>query len=132
MASHARWSQLRKGCLALKGAEYDRKWGNVDTYLVGRKMFFIIVRDDNDQPADCWFKAGAERFLELTDLPGFRPAPYLGKRQWVATKTPQTLSVAQWQPLIEHSYRLVAATLPLYRQRELGQPPSSPSRRPRN
>lgn len=107
-------------CLDMRGAEYVRKWGEVDTFLVCRKMFFVIVRDDHERPIDCWFKAGSERFLELTDLPGFRAAPYLGRRQWVATRTPETIAAAQWPVLIEHSFLQVAAGLPLYRQRELG------------
>ncbi len=104
----------------MRGAEYERKWGNVDTYLVCRKMFFVVIRSEEEQPTDCWFKAGSERFLELTDLPGFRSAPYLGRRHWVATRTPETIAATQWRGLIEHSYLQVARGLPLYRQRELG------------
>ena len=120
MAGPDRWKQLARICLAMRGAGYERKWGNVDTYLVCRKMFFVVIQSDQGQPADCWFKAGSDRFLELTDLPGFRSAPYLGRRQWVATRTPETIAAAQWRGLIEHSYLQVARSLPLYRQRELG------------
>lgn len=119
-ATSARWAQIRKACLERPGAQHDRKWGNVDTFLVLRKMFFVIILDERDRPLECWLKAGPERFLELTDQPGFRPAPYMARNHWVATRTPQTLPLSRWQELIAHSYRLTTARLPLYRQRELG------------
>lgn len=112
----------------MPGAQHDRKWGHVDTYLVMRKMFFVIILDERDQPVECWLKAGSERFLELTDQPGFRPAPYMARNHWVATRTPQTLSAGHWQELIGHSYRLTTARLPQYRQRELGILPREPVR----
>lgn len=124
MPIHTRWNQIRKLCLAQPAAETERKWGSVETYLIHRKMFFVIILDEQDQPTDCWFNAGKDRFLELTDVPGFRPAPYMGRISWVATKTPQTLPETQWRDLIVHSYRQVASRLPLYRQRELGLVPS--------
>jgi predicted DNA-binding protein (MmcQ/YjbR family) len=104
-------------------ATYERKWGNVDTYLIHRKMFAILVLEDNAPdaaPVDVWIKAGAERFLELTDLPGMRPAPYLARAKWVATRTPQNLDAARWQALVRHSYEQVVRGLPLYQQRALG------------
>lgn len=124
MAIHPRWNQIRKLCRALPAAASERKWGNVETYLIHRRMFFVIILDEHDKPSDCWLNAGKNRFLEVTDVPGFRPAPYMGRINWVATRTPQTLALAQWRDLIEHSYRQVASRLPLYRQRELGLMPT--------
>lgn len=124
------WSELRRLCLAMPGASVERKWGNVDTCLVHRKMFAIFVLDEKtDAPQDFWLKAGADRFLELTDLPGMRAAPYLARAHWVATKSPQQLALAMWQPLVANAWEEVARGLPQYRQRALGLEPRPRPRR---
>jgi predicted DNA-binding protein (MmcQ/YjbR family) len=72
MASYA---ALRQACASMRDAQPERKWGNVDTWLVRRKMFAIFIVDDRGRTIDLWFKADPDRFLELTDRPAFRPAP---------------------------------------------------------
>lgn len=111
---------LRRVCALLPHAEPERKWGNVDTFLVRRKMFAILVLDARGRPADLWFKVDAERFLELTDRPGVRPAPYLARAGWVAIDEPRRFALAELRPLIERSHRLVVAGLPQRVQRALG------------
>ncbi|MCX7231596.1 MAG: MmcQ/YjbR family DNA-binding protein [Burkholderiales bacterium] len=114
------FSTLRRVCEAQPHAEPERKWGNVDTFLVRRKMFAIIVLDARGRPVDLWFKADAGRFLELTDRPGIRPAPYLARAGWVAIDDPTRFALAELRPLIERSHRLVVAGLPMKVQRALG------------
>jgi predicted DNA-binding protein (MmcQ/YjbR family) len=114
------FSTLRRVCEAQPHAETERKWGNVDTFLVRRKMFAIIVLDGRGRPSDVWFKADAGRFLELTDRPGMRPAPYLARAGWVAIDDPTRFALSELRPLIERSHRLVVAGLPMKVQRALG------------
>jgi predicted DNA-binding protein (MmcQ/YjbR family) len=121
------FAALRRVCAGLPRAEPERKWGNVDTFLVHRRMFAIFTLDARGRGDDLWFKADAARFLELTDRPGVRPAPYLARAGWVAIADPRRFALAELRPLLERSYRLVVAGLPQRVQRELG---FEPMRRP--
>jgi predicted DNA-binding protein (MmcQ/YjbR family) len=58
------------------------------------------------------FKAGSERFLELTDRSGIAPAPYLARAHWVQVQDAKALSDSEARALVAHSYTLVAAKLP--------------------
>lgn len=130
----ATFAALRRVCASMPHAEPERKWGHVDTWMVRRKMFAIIVLDDRDRPTDLWFKADAERFLELTDRPGIRPAPYLARAGWVAIDDPRRFALDELRGLIARSQRLVVAGLPQKVQRALGfepmrKPPARAARR---
>jgi predicted DNA-binding protein (MmcQ/YjbR family) len=114
------FAALRRVCASQPHAEPERKWGNVDTFLVHRRMFAILVLDARGRPSDLWFKVDAERFLELTDRPGVRPAPYLARAGWVAIDEPRRFALAELRPLIERSHRLVVAGLAQHVQRALG------------
>lgn len=127
------YAVLRRHCLSLPSAQPERKWGNVDTVLVHRKMFAIFTVDARGRTDDLWFKVDADRFLELTDRPGIRPAPYLARAGWVAIDDPSRFAAGELKPLLARSYRLVAAGLPQRVQRSLGLEPmrKPPSRAPR-
>lgn len=127
------FTTLRRLCASMPEAQPERKWGNVDTFLIRRRMFAILVLDGRARPKDLWFKADPERFLELTDRPGIRPAPYLARAGWVAIADPGPIALAELRPLLERSYRLVVAGLPQRVQRELGFEPVRrlPARTPR-
>jgi len=125
MASYA---ALRRVCASMREAQPERKWGNVDTWLIRRKMFAIFIVDDRGRTTDLWFKADPDRFLELTDRPAFRPAPYLARAGWVAVAQPRGLPLTEGRALLECSYRLVVAGLSQRVQRELGFEPARPAR----
>ena len=128
----ATFAVLRRVCAGLPGAQCERKWGNVDTFVVHRKMFAIFTVDARGRGDDLWFKVDADRFLELTDRPGVRPAPYLARAGWVAIADPRGFALAELRPLLERSYRLVVAGLAQRVQRELGfEPMRRPPPRPR-
>ena len=133
LAAMTTFASLRRVCASMPHAETERKWDNVDTWLVRRKMFAVFVVDARDRPRECWFKVDADRFLELTDRPGLRPAPYLARAGWVALDDPARFALAELRPLIERSHRLVVAGLPAKVQRALGFEPMRrpPARAPR-
>jgi predicted DNA-binding protein (MmcQ/YjbR family) len=58
-------------------------------------------------------------FLELTDRPGFRPAPYMARAHWVTLDDPKVVSKAELEAFIRRAYELVFAKLTKKRQREL-------------
>ncbi len=102
---------LRKFCGGLPGATRDIKWGADEVYSVGEKMFAVFWID-KDKAKTVSFKAGADRFLELTDLSGIVPAPYLARAHWVQVQDVKALSDADARALVAHSHALVAAKLP--------------------
>lgn len=104
-------SRLETVCRALPGATEEILWDNDLVFKVGGKMFFAA--DANDDPTACFsFKVADHRFLELTDLPGVRPAPYLARAKWVQIDPRACkLEYDDLEQLVENSYRLVFARL---------------------
>jgi len=73
---------LRKFCATLPGATVDIKWGADECHCVGGKMF-AVFGIDRKKAGNVSFKCEPSRFLELTDIPGVIPAPYLARAHWV-------------------------------------------------
>ena len=105
------FSALAKYAMSLPGATQDIKWGADWVASVGGKMFFV----GGPHPGTwthCSFKVDEHRFLELTGLPGFAPAPYAARYHWVAVSDPKALPLSDLKALVERSHALVAAKLP--------------------
>ena len=112
------FSALKKHAASLTGATTDIKWGADWVASVGGKMFFA----GGPEPGawvSCSFKVDDHRFLELTGLPGFAPAPYLARVKWVQLKDPKALPLADLKALVSRSHALVFAGLSKKLQREL-------------
>jgi len=105
-------------CRSLPGAAEDIKWGNDTVFYVGGKMF--MVTGGGVSAHGMSFKAEDERFLELTDRPGFRPAPYLARARWVCVEQADAISDKEAAELLRRSYELVFAKLTRKLQREIG------------
>jgi predicted DNA-binding protein (MmcQ/YjbR family) len=103
------FAALKAHAQTLPGATVDIKWGADWVASVGGKMFFITL--DQGPPTACSFKVDDHRFLELTGLPGFTPAPYLARVKWVP--------LAELKALVSRSHALVLARLPKKLQKEL-------------
>ena len=115
-ASGMNLDALREHCATLPGATRDIKWGADEVYSVGAKMFAVFwVEKGRAQTAS--FKCETERFLELTDLPGVVPAPYLARAHWVQLRQNAHLDDASARALVERSHALVLAKLPLKTRR---------------
>jgi predicted DNA-binding protein (MmcQ/YjbR family) len=123
-----KYATVARYCASLPHAVAERKWGNVLTYLVACKMFAVLTLDDRDRPTDLWLKADPERFLELTDQPGIRPAPYLGRAKWIALAESAAPDAAA-RALARRSYDLVFARLPRRVQRVLAGEDTHPGAR---
>lgn len=102
-------NQLRTLCMQFPGATEQIQWEQDRVFKIGGKMFACSGLNKNSHYS---FKAG-DRFLELTDLPGIIPAPYLARAKWVQVD-PSTcqLSAAELKTLIRSSYEQVLAKLP--------------------
>ncbi|HEU5434812.1 MAG TPA: MmcQ/YjbR family DNA-binding protein [Telluria sp.] len=105
-------------CRHFKGATEDIKWGADTVFSVGGKMFMVTGAGVSAHGMS--FKVEDERFLELTDRPGMRPAPYLARAKWVCVERADALGDAEAAALLRRSYELVFARLTKTLQREIG------------
>lgn len=82
--------------------------GNVLVYYVrGRKFAYFKT----SQPEQWRFsiRTTPERFLELTDVPGIKPARYLARAHWVTIVDVQSVPAALLAELIAWSYSTARA-----------------------
>ena len=104
------FDSLRKHCATLPGATMDVKWGADECYCVAAKMFAVFfVEGGNGRTMS--FKCDPERFLELTDIPGIIPAPYLARAHWVQVTDAKALSDTDARALVARSHALITAKL---------------------
>ena len=99
-------AKIHAVCRKLPGTTFDIKWGKDECYSVGGKMYAVIG------PHGVGFKVDDNRFLELTDVKGIIPAPYMAKHKWVLVEDLKALSDAEAAELIKRSHALIVAKLP--------------------
>ena len=113
------FTALKRHAESLPGATVDIKWGADWVASVGGRMFLV-----GGPHPKAWtglsFKVDDHRFLELTGLPGFAPAPYLARARWVRVSDATALPLADMKALVSRSHALVLAKCPKRLQRELG------------
>lgn len=100
------------------GVGSDVKWDNDLVHSVAGKMFCALCLSGAEQ-GKLSFKVEPGRFLEFTDRPGFRPAPYLARAHWVTLDDPGVVPRAELEALLRRAYELVRERLPKKIQREL-------------
>jgi predicted DNA-binding protein (MmcQ/YjbR family) len=110
---------LKRFCAALPAARSEIKWQVDCVYVVGGKMFAIIFEQKPGQ-VRISFKVDDERFLELTDRPGFMPAPYLARAKWVQVHDVTKVDYAELKHLLARSHQLIVARLPKKTRAALG------------
>ncbi|MBD9437091.1 MmcQ/YjbR family DNA-binding protein [Pseudoxanthomonas sp. PXM03] len=97
---------LKRHCRSLPGAveqRYDAP-ANILVYAVGGKRFAYFKTSEPER----WrfsFKVPPERFLELTDQPGIKPARWLGHHRWVTVVDVSTVPADYLKDLVAWSYR---------------------------
>lgn len=99
------------------GVTDDVKWGDDLIFSVGGKMFCGLCLRGGEQ-GKLSFKVEPDRFLEFTDRPGFRPAPYMARCHWVTLDDPSIVPAKELDALLRRAYELVRAGLTRKRQRE--------------
>jgi predicted DNA-binding protein (MmcQ/YjbR family) len=101
--------KLRNLCLALPHVTEEVKWGKDLCFCIGGKIFSVTgLEGGHDRTS---FKAGPEKFYELTARNGIEPAPYLARYKWVLAQFP-ALTDDEWQHYLTQSYEFVLAGLP--------------------
>lgn len=101
---------LQKICHSLPDVTEDIKWETHLCFNIGGKMFLITSPDEI--PVTASFKTTEEKFNELIERNGCKPAPYLAKHKWVKVDNINILKTKEWKELIEMSYNIIQSKLP--------------------
>jgi predicted DNA-binding protein (MmcQ/YjbR family) len=99
---------IRELCLAFPQAKETLQWGDELCFKTGGKIFVMLGLDN---PRIC-FKCTPEAFSELIEREDIRPAPYVGRYQWVMLDRLDALRWDELEDLIRQSYEMVAAKAP--------------------
>lgn len=92
---------------------------NILVYSVGDRNFAWFKTSEPER----WrfsFRTSAERFLELTDMPGVKPARYMARHRWVTVVDVAVFPAAYLRELVRWSHAHAAAGLTRRRRAELG------------
>ena len=90
---------------------------NVLSYRVFDKTFAYFKTSEPEQ----WrfsFRAGSDRFLELTGMPGVKPARYMGRFHWVTIVDVRRFPQDYLVELVQWSYDKALSSLSKAKQRE--------------
>lgn len=104
--------QLDAICADWPGVSTALKWEVDLVYSVAGKMFAVYCTLGVER-GRVSFKVDADRFLELTEQPGFMPAPYMARAFWVTLTEPDALAPGELAAFLRRSYDLVVDKLPL-------------------
>ncbi len=91
---------------------------NFLVYSVGGKNFAWFKTSDPEK----WrfsLRVTPERFIELTDVPGMKPARYMGRYHWVTIVDVRSVPAAYLTELVEWSYHKALASLSKTRRARL-------------
>jgi predicted DNA-binding protein (MmcQ/YjbR family) len=109
--------ELLEFCLAFPGAVETHAFGeSVSVIKVGGKTFAWLTPDR--EPLEVCVKCEAGLSDQHRDVwpDDVRPAPYLGKHGWNAVRADGGLDARVVRDMIEDSYDLVVAALPVSRR----------------
>ena len=84
--------------------------GNVLVYSVGGKQFAYFKTSEPER----WrfsIRVSSDRFLELTGVPGIKPARYMARFHWVTIVDVRTVPADYLRELIGWSYAKAASAL---------------------
>lgn len=98
---------VRRFCLSFPQAKENLQWGETLCFKVRGKIFAMLRLDS--VPPQLIVKCTRERFAELLELEGIRPAPYVGRYSWVLLERLEALPESELEELVQQSYELVAA-----------------------
>ncbi len=111
---------LRSLCAAYPGSSAHDSGGpyHVLSYKVGNKKFAYFKTSEPER----WrfsLRVTADRFLELTDQPGIKPAKYMHRFHWVTIVDVSLFDESYLRTLLSWSYDQAVSGLSKRVQREL-------------
>lgn len=113
--------QLKKQCATFPGAVETLHGApsNILVYSVGGKSFAYFKTSDPEK----WrfsIRVLPDRFLELTDTPGIKPARYMGRFHWVTIVKVESMPDAYLIELLEWSYQKALGSLSRKKRSAIG------------
>lgn len=102
--------EIRKYCLAFRGATENLQWGDDLCFKIRGKIFVTLAL--TAVPQKLCLKCTPETFAELVERDDIRPAPYVGRYKWVILDRLDALSQEDLREFIRASYEMVAAKVP--------------------
>jgi predicted DNA-binding protein (MmcQ/YjbR family) len=101
---------LRRYCLSFAQATENLQWGEDLCFKVGGKIFTVVSL--GGVPQSMSVKCAPEKFSELIEQEGIKPAPYVGRYKWVLLESLDVLRDSEIKDLIRQSYEMVSAKVP--------------------
>ena len=106
--------RAREYLLSLPHVVETQQWGGIVFWVgdkaIGGKMF-VMVNPDAGERLPISYPAGEERFNELLELEGLRPAPYLARIFWVAAERWDVFRDREWQEQLTLAHEITFAKL---------------------
>jgi len=110
---------VRAHCLSLPHVTEDIQWQNDLLMRIGGKMFAVLALDPAAEHCMS-FKCTREKFAELVEKPGIRPAPYVARYHWVALESFDALPARELKVLLDTAYQLIRDKLPAKTKKQFG------------
>jgi predicted DNA-binding protein (MmcQ/YjbR family) len=108
--------RARAFLLGLPHAVETMQWGDnlvfwVGDKAVGGKMFCLLNLDAGAHGVVS-YAAGPERFAELVEVEGMKPAPYMARIHWVAAERWDVLRNVEWEQELRAAHGITLGKLP--------------------
>lgn len=115
--------ELKQLCRGFAGATEVLQGApsNVLIYSVGEKNFAYFKTSEPEK----WrfsLRVSADRFLELTGVPGVKPARYMARFHWITIVSVSHFPAGYLSELLEWSYHTALGSLTKARQRSIAGP----------
>jgi len=110
-------------CSQLPATTKVIQWGGAHVWKVGGKVFSIASHWGKDTSVEIFkisFKCSEFSFQILTEQPDIKPAPYLGRYQWVQLEQPDALTDVEAENYITEAHKIIVAKLTRAKRLELG------------
>ena len=108
--------RIRAICLGLPHTAETLNWGEVLVYWVGDReiggKMFALTNIDGMGDVVLSFHCGAERFHELLENEGIKPAPHLARAWWVALERWDALKPREIEEELLRAHALIYEKLP--------------------
>ena len=113
-------TQLKKFCgdLPAVTSHLALPPSNILVYSVGEKNFAWFKTSDPEK----WrfsFRVSPERFIELTDMPGIKPARYMARFHWITIVDVRTMPEEYLKELVRWAYEKALSGLSVKRRNAL-------------